>query len=138
MASTAFKTCIRVSWTDTDAAQVVHFSNYFRFFEKAEEEFYRSLGFSFTDFRNEGFWFPRAEAFCEYKKPAKFNDLLEIELTIEELKEKSVRYGFNIFNKESTDLLANGYLVIVAANKQTGKATQIPEAIVHKLEPFSK
>ncbi len=138
MASTAFKTHIRVSWTDTDAAQVVHFSNYFRFFEKAEEEFYRSLGFSFTDFRNEGLWFPRVEAFCEYKKPAKFNDLLEVELTIEELKEKSVRYGFKIFNKESTDLLAKGYLIIVAANKQTGKATQIPNAIVDKLKPFCK
>ena len=37
MASNVFKTYIRVSWTDTDAAQVVHFSNYFRFFEKAEE-----------------------------------------------------------------------------------------------------
>lgn len=138
MASNAFKTYIRVSWTDTDAAQVVHFSNYFRFFEKAEEEFYRSLGFSFTDFRNEGLWFPRVEAFCEYKKPAKFNDLLEVELTIEELKEKSVRYGFRVLNKESTDLLANGYLIIVAANKETGKATQIPKAIVDKLKPFCK
>lgn len=138
MASNVFKTYIRVSWIDTDAAQVVHFSNYFRFFEKAEEEFYRSLGFSFTDFGNEGLWFPRVEAFCEYKKPAKFNDLLEVELTIEELKEKSVRYGFRVLNKESTDLLANGYLIIVAANKETGKATQIPKAILDKLKPFCK
>jgi len=138
MSSTAFKTSFRASWADTDAAQVVHFSNYFRFFERAEEEFYRHLGFSFTDVKNKGLWLPRVEAFCQYKKPAKFNDLLEVELTIEELKEKSVKYGFKIFNKESAILLATGYVVIVAADKQTGKATQIPNEIFEKMKPFCK
>lgn len=136
MPSTAFKTSFRVSWTDTDAAQVVHFSNYFRFFERTEEEFYRHLGFSFNDFTNKGIWLPRVEAFCQFKRPAKFNDLLEVELTIEEMKEKSIKYGFKIFNKESAVLLANGYVIIVAADKQTGKATQIPKEIVEKLKPF--
>ena len=136
MPSTAFKTSFRVSWTDTDAAQVVHFSNYFRFFERTEEEFYRHLGFSFNDITNKGIWLPRVESFCQFKSPAKFNDLLEVELAIEELKEKSIKYGFKIFNKESAVLLANGYVIIVAADKQTGKATQIPKDIVEKLKPF--
>jgi len=138
MSSTSFKTSFRASWADTDAAQVVHFSNYFRFFERAEEEFYRRLGFSFTNVKDKGLWLPRVEAFCQYKNPAKFNDLLEVELTIEELKEKSVKYGFKIFNKESAILLATGYVVIVAADKQSGKATRIPNEIVEKLKPFCK
>ena len=133
-----FKVLFRVSWTETDAAQVVHFSNYFRFFEKTEEEFYRHLGFSFNDFIKKGIWLPRVEAFCQYKKPAKFNDLLEVELTIEGIKEKSVKYGFKIFNKETAVLLANGYVVIVAADKQTGKAIKIPKEIMEKLKPFCK
>ncbi|MCJ7429608.1 acyl-CoA thioesterase, partial [Candidatus Bathyarchaeota archaeon] len=62
MSSRTFKASFRVSWADTDAAQVVHFSNYLRFFEKAEEEFYRHLGFSFTDYKlTPGLWFPRVE-----------------------------------------------------------------------------
>jgi acyl-CoA thioester hydrolase len=138
MSSNVFKISFRVSWTDTDAAQVVHFSNYFRFFEKAEEEFYRHLGFSFNDFIHKGFWLPRVEACCQYKKPARFNDLLEVELMIEELKEKSVKYGFNIFNKDSHVLLATGYAVVVAADKQTGKSAQIPKEIMQKLKPFCK
>jgi acyl-CoA thioester hydrolase len=138
MPSPAFRTSFRVVWADTDAAQVVHYSNYFRFFERAEEEFYRQLGFSFTDTARKGLWFPRVEAFCQYKKPARFNDLLEIELTIEKLKEKSVKFGFKVFNKETGALLAIGYIVVVAADKQTGKATQIPDEIVKKFEPFSK
>jgi acyl-CoA thioester hydrolase len=138
MVPTAFKASFRVSWADTDAAQVVHFSNYFRFFEKTEEEFYRHLGFTFTDAHKRGLWFPRVEAFCQFKKSARFNDLIEVELTIEELKEKSVKYGFRILNKENSDLLANGYMVVVAADKQTGKAAQIPSDIVERLKSFIK
>jgi acyl-CoA thioester hydrolase len=136
MPSNSFKTKVRVTWSDTDAAQIVHCSKYFVFFERAEEEFYRSLSFSFIDFRSRGIWLPRVEAFCQYKKPARFGDLLEIELTVDELKEKSVKYGFQVTNKETSDLLALGYLVVVAADRQTGKATQIPVEIVDKLKPF--
>lgn len=134
----SFKTIIRVAWSDTDAAQVVHYSNYFRFFERAEEEFYRYLGFSFNDFVSRGLWFPRVEAFCQYMKPAKFNDLLEVDLTIEELKEKSIKYAFRIFNKETSTLLAKGYVVVVAADKRSQKATQIPREYIKKLEAFCK
>jgi acyl-CoA thioester hydrolase len=138
MASSLFKTSYRVVWADTDAAQVVHYSNYFKLFERAEEEFYRQLGFTFTEMGKRGLWFPRVEAFCQYKKPARFDDLLEVELVIDEMKEKSVKYEFRVFNKETSELLAIGYVVAVAADKQTGKATGIPEEIMEKLRPFKK
>jgi acyl-CoA thioester hydrolase len=138
MSSKVFRTSYRVTWADTDAAKVVHFSNYFRLFERAEEDFYRHLGFSFADIRTRGLWFPRVEAFCQYKKPAGFNDLLETELTVEGLKEKSVKYGFRIINKDTDVLVATGYVVVVAADKQAGKAAQIPREIAEKLKPFCK
>ncbi|MEM3704211.1 MAG: thioesterase family protein [Candidatus Bathyarchaeia archaeon] len=135
--SQSFKTLYRVSWVDTDSAQIVHFSNFFRFFERAEEEFYSQLGF-INKLRNEKIIMPRVEAFCQYRKPAKFNDLLEIELTVEEVKEKVVKYGFKIYNKETADLLANGYIVAVAVDSQTLKSTQIPKEILEKLKAFHK
>lgn len=138
MSSKVFRTSYRVTWADTDAAQVVHYSNYFKLFERAEEDFYRHLGFSFTDLRTKGLWFPRVEALCQYKKTARFNDLLEIELAVEELGEKSVKYGFRIVSNETNMLLATGHVVVVAADKQAGKATQIPREIVEKLKPFCK
>ncbi len=132
----AFKTSLRVTWADTDAAQVVHYSNYFRFFERAEEEFYRQLGFSFADTAKKGLWFPRVEAFCQYKRPARFNDLLEVEVNVENLKERSFKLGFRIINEETNVTLATGYIVIVAADKQTGKAMRVPSEIVEKLKSF--
>ena len=136
MASQIFKTSFRVTWVDTDAAQVVHYSNYFRFFERAEEEFYRYLGFTFDNATKKGLWLPRVEAFCQFKKPARFNDVIEVELTIEELRKKSVKFNFKITNKETASLLAIGHLVIVAADKQTEKATLIPQDMLEKLKPF--
>lgn len=138
MISRSFKASFRVTWADTDAAQVVHYSNYFRFFERTEEEFYRHLGFSFTDAARKELWFPRVEAFCQYKKPARFNDLLEVELIVEELKEKSVKLGFRIFNKEQAMLLAVGYVVAVTVDKQTGRATRTPREIIEKLRNFAE
>jgi acyl-CoA thioester hydrolase len=133
-----FSTSFRVSWIETDAAQIVHFSNYFRFFERTEEELYRHLGFTFNDvMKKHHIFLPRVEAFCQFKKPAMFNDLLEVEMRVEEIKEKSIKYGFKIFNKESAVLLANGYITIVAVDKHTEKAVKIPQEITEKLKPFA-
>lgn len=138
MSAGSFKSLIRVTWVDTDAAGVVHFSNYFKFFEKAEEEFYRSLGFGFADFRGRGLWLPRVEAFCEYKRPSGFDDLLGVEVSVEELREKSVRLGFRVVNEGNGVFLASGYLVLVAADKQSGKAVSIPADVVEKLRPLAR
>jgi YbgC/YbaW family acyl-CoA thioester hydrolase len=138
MAAGSFKSLLRVTWADTDAAGVVHFARYFVFFERAEQEFYRSLGLSFADFRDRGFWFPMVEACCEYKRPARFDDLLEVELTVEELGEKSVKYGFRVVNEGTGVLLAVGHLVAVAADRETERATVLPAEFVEKLRRFGK
>lgn len=138
MSQDFFKTSLRVTWADTDAAGVVHYSNYFKFFERAEEEFYRHLGFGFGDFGVRGLWFPRAEAFCEYRKPARFGDLLEIQVSVEELREKVVKLGFSVVKAETGELIALGHLVVVAADVQTGRATRIPSGIFDRLKPLAK
>ena len=132
-----FKTTFRVSWVDTDAAQIVHFSNYFRYFERAEEEFYRSLGFNFESLsRESSIILPRVEAHCNYRNPLKFNDLVEIELSIKEIREKAVKYLFKVYNKTEEKLAAEGYLVLVAVDKNSMKAAKIPEEIVKRLMPY--
>lgn len=130
-----FSTSYRVAWVDTDAAGVVHFTNFFRMFERAEEDFYLSLGFSFKDIAERyGVWFPRVEAFCRYKSPAYFGDLLTIKLRIMELGEKHVKYRFRVMRKE--ELLAEGYVVVVAAEKERNVSTRIPDDVKMKLQPY--
>ena len=134
---TIFKTTYRVTWSDVDAARVVHHSNYFRIFQRAEEEFYEHLGFGlgFEYFMGREVWLPRSRVHCQYKAPSGLGDTLEIYLTIEEIREKSVKYRFAI-RKEDDVLVAEGYVVVVAANRKTGKAIIIPFDIVEKLKAF--
>jgi acyl-CoA thioester hydrolase len=135
----SFKTTYHVSWVDTDAAQVVHFSNYFRIVEKAEEEMYTQLGLSFDEIRQKyNFWLPRVEALCRFKAPAKFGDILEVYLTVEEIMDKAVKYGFIIVNKKSERLVAEGYIVVVVADKKFGHAINIPKELIEKLETYKK
>ncbi len=131
-----FRVQLRVAWVETDAAQVVHFTNYFRYFEKAEEEFYNKLGFNFSSLNKYDVWLPRIEAYCRYFSPCRFNDLIEVSLRIDELREKSIRYGFTINNLTTGKKAAEGYVVVVAASISENHAVPIPKEIVEKLKPF--
>src|SRR3954468_12285601 len=85
----------RVEFVDTDMAGIVHFSNFFRWMESAEVEFLRSLGLS-VKLAWEGvpLGFPRVSAACDYVRPARFEDILQIAVTLAKVGRKSVTYAF--------------------------------------------
>ncbi|HDN01878.1 MAG TPA: acyl-CoA thioesterase [Candidatus Bathyarchaeota archaeon] len=129
-----FKARFRVSWSDTDAAGIVHFSNHFRYVEKAEEELYNSLGFDFVSiFKKYGFALPRVEACCKYYSPLRFNDIIEVRISVEEVREKSLRYKFEIYNVTADKVAAEGHIVAVAADIKRGKSVPLDREFVKRL-----
>jgi len=126
----AFKHTFRVRWVDTDAAGVMHYSNYFRQFEACEEEFYRSMGLSFkTIYEKYGIGLPRVEAHCNYKSSCRFDDTIEITMKAGEIGDKTITYNFQVLLKDSGKLAADGYLKCIAVNEKW-KAIPIPENFV--------
>src|ERR1700716_3519380 len=90
-----FRTKRRIEFGDTDMAGIVHFANFFRFMESAECEFLRSLGLSVKmEWEGQSIGFPRVSAICDYIKPARFEDLLDVAVTIDRIGTKSVSYAF--------------------------------------------
>src|SRR5438552_13326933 len=90
-----FRTKRRIEFGDTDMAGIVHFSQFFRFMESAECEFLRSRGLSVKlEWEGQTIGFPRVSATCDYVKPARFEDLLDIAVTIDRIGTKSVTYAF--------------------------------------------
>jgi 4-hydroxybenzoyl-CoA thioesterase/acyl-CoA thioester hydrolase len=88
-----FQTARRVEFVDTDAAGIVHFSAFFLYMEQAEHAFLRHHGLAVFLRDNEGeISWPRVSATCDYLKPAKFEDELQIEVTVERIGAKSVTY----------------------------------------------
>jgi acyl-CoA thioester hydrolase len=91
----AFRTTRRIEFGDTDMAGIVHFANFFRFMESAECEFLRSRGLSVKlDWEGQTIGFPRVSATCDYVSPARFEDVLDVAVSIERIGTKSVTYAF--------------------------------------------
>jgi YbgC/YbaW family acyl-CoA thioester hydrolase len=90
-----YRTTRRVEFVDTDMAGIAHFSNFFRWMESAEVEYLRALGLSVAlPWEGQALSFPRVSASCDYVKPARFEDVLHIKVTLAKVGRKSVTYAF--------------------------------------------
>ena len=99
-----FYTTRRIEFPDTDMAGIVHFSRFFVFMEAAEHEFLRSLGTSVsTEWDGDKIGWPRLAASCDYVSPARFEDVLDIRLTVVRKGGKSMTYGFE-FSRDGTEV----------------------------------
>lgn len=123
---------------DTDLAGHVHFSNYFRFMERAEEAFMESFGMSFEKMEKENFMLPKVESKCNYLSPTRCNDEIKISLKIEEIKQKSYRYKFKIHNLTKNREAAEGHIVVVYIDTKKGEPSKIPADLRKELEKIEE
>jgi acyl-CoA thioester hydrolase len=125
-----FKATRRVEFSETDMAGLMHFSNFFRFMETAEHGFYRSLGFSVSnpEIQPRLGW-PRVHAECDYRKPLRFDDLVEIHLLVAEKRTKAINYLFRFIklNAEPPMEVARGAITIVCVQHfPDGRMSSVP------------
>ena len=131
----SFRTQRRVDFCDTDLAGIVHFSNFFRYMEAAEVAFLRERGLNVSlDFEGQHLGFPRVSVHCDYEIPARFDDVLDIDVKLERVGTKSVTYAF-VFTR-SGEILARGRMTSVCC--RAGKdgrlePIEIPEGIREQL-----
>ena len=133
-----FRLTRRVEFAETDMAGIVHFSNFFRMMEATEHAFFRSLGFTIHG-HEEGAttgW-PRVSASCDYARPLRFEEEVEIQLVVAEVRSRAVRYEFTFRKVADGTEVARGQLTAVCATveKATGKLVpmMIPDAMRKKL-----
>ena len=135
-----FKAQRRVEFSDTDMAGIMHFSNFFRFMETAEHAFYRSLNFSVVERESlPRLGWPRVHASCDYHRPLRFEDLVEIHLLVEEKRSKAIRYQIRFYKLtgDQREEVARGHLTIVCVTHGSDgvmKASVIPPEIASKIE----
>jgi YbgC/YbaW family acyl-CoA thioester hydrolase len=109
---TTFRTTRRVDFCDTDMAGIVHFANFFRYMETAEVAFLRERGLSVKGlWQGQEIGLPRVAARCDYLKPAVFEDVLDIDVTVARIGSKSVTYRFD-FSRQG-EPIARGQVTCV-------------------------
>src|SRR3954462_11653151 len=90
-----FKLIRRIEFAETDMAGIVHFANFFRMMEATEHAFFRSLGSSIhAEEDGQMVGWPRVSTSCDYRRPLRFEDEVEIHLLVEEVRSRSIRYLF--------------------------------------------
>ncbi|MEO1970270.1 MAG: thioesterase family protein [Pirellulaceae bacterium] len=108
----SFQAKRRVEFADTDMAGIVHFSSFFRYMEETEYAFLRSLGLSVVIQDEMGIMgMPRREAKCQYHRPARFEEVLTIDLQVAHNDGLRMKHKFRITHQEL--LIAEGELMVV-------------------------
>jgi acyl-CoA thioester hydrolase len=123
---------LRVIYGDTDQMGVVYYANYFRFFEFSRSEYFRARGGNYTALEKEGFGLPVVSAHCDYRRPAKYEDLIVIDVHVSELRRASMRFDYSVTRESDGELLVTGHTVHACIGPN-GKPTGLPESVVKLL-----
>lgn len=129
----------RVEFCETDAAGIAHFAAIICYLEQAEHAFWRHLGLSVVqalDAESHLSW-PRVRVECDYRGAAKFEDQLQVAVSLVKLGRKSLTFSFRV--SRQSELIAEGQMVTVCCKVQPNRplaSVEIPGSIREKLQPF--
>ncbi|MCE7059012.1 thioesterase family protein [Dyadobacter sp. CY343] len=123
---------IRVRYADTDQMGYVYYGNYARYYEIGRVESLRSLDFHYKAMEDEGVMMPVYESHFRYLKPARYDDLLNIRVTIQDMPGVRVRFFYEIRNQDDI-LLNTGDTTLVFQRRDNGKLCTAPEKLKAKL-----
>lgn len=130
MTANEFSFSVRVYYEDTDAGGVVYHSNYLRFMERARTEWLRALGCEQDVLmREQGLIFAVKHVSIDYLKPARLNELLDISVTLVELRRASARLQQTVTN-QAGDVLCNAGVLVVCVTAATLKPSAIPAGLL--------
>lgn len=124
---------IRTRYGETDQMGVIYYGIYPQYLEVARVEWLRSLGISYKELEALGVMLPVVSLQINYKRPARYDELLSITLTLRERPTSKITFDYQIFNKEK-QLLAEANTTLVFVNKETFKPIKCPDFILEKME----
>lgn len=125
---------MRVYYCDTDAEGVVYYGNYFRFLEIARTEMLRRRGLDLGEMRQSyGIEFAVTRIQIRYRRPARYNDLLEIESKIIALHSRGLTMEQNVHLPPGADPLTECTIEMVSVGRDF-KPTRLPAELMEKLK----
>jgi len=121
------ETRIRVRYAETDQMGVVYHANHFIWFEVGRVELLRQFGFSYKDMEREDDCFIAVvDAQCRYKAPVHYDDEVIVRTFLKHVREKVIRFGYELRNVETGNLLAEGETTHIVANSKM-KSRALPQ-----------
>lgn len=126
---------IRVRYADTDQMGYVYYGNYARYYEIGRVEALRSLDFHYKAMEDTGIIMPVYEHRTRFHQPARYDDLLTVQVCIPKLPSARVVFTYEIRNQEG-QLLNSGETTLVFQKRDTGRLCTAPPELLEKLRPY--
>jgi acyl-CoA thioesterase FadM len=116
----------RIEWIDTDAAGIYHWTTVFRLAEAAEAALHTALGIERT-FGSA----PRVAVSANFRRPLRFNDPVEVELSVQTIGRSSLVYRLSLTS--DAGVVAEGTLTVCFVDRATGRAGPWPQDVRERL-----
>jgi len=126
---------VRVRYAETDQMGVVYHGNYAQYFEMGRVEWLRNLGVSYKWMEENGIMLPVVSLSMNYKKPARYDDLLTVKTIFKSQTSVKIEFDYEIYNEQG-ELLTIGNSVLVFVDMKTGRPILPPKYISERLVDF--
>ena len=121
-------TRVRVRYAETDKMGVVYYANYLVWFEVARADLLRSLGWSYREMEEAGIVLPVIEAHCEYQRPARYDDEIEVRTEGRMLSPVRMEFQYQVVKVADQTVAASGRTVHAALDF-SGRPCRLPERV---------
>lgn len=119
---------LRVRYAETDKMGVVYYANYLVWFEVARADLLRSLGWSYREMETTGVSLPVIEAHCEYHRPARYDDEIEVRTEGRMMSPVRMEFQYQVVTSRDGALAASGRTVHAALDA-SGRPCRLPDRI---------
>ena len=107
---------------------ITNYANPLRWFEAARTEYFRALGFPYTECEKKGIYLPVAEAHVNYLAPSTYDDDIIVRASVAEIGNSTLRFEYQVMNAKTQVSVATGYTVHVFVSK-TMRPCRVPAEI---------
>ncbi len=130
-----FEHNIRVRYAETDQMGYVYYGNYAAFYEIARTEMLRTTGISYKELEAMGVMLPVADMKIKYLKPARYDDLITVKVTVRKKPAVRMLFEYELYNEDG-DLLNQGETTLVFVDMVRNRPCMPPQVFLDKMSLY--
>jgi len=116
---------IRVRYSEIDGQKIVFNGVYLTYMDVAFTEYIRKIGITLNNLDGQKFDFAVVKTTLEFKKPAYFDEILEVYCRVSQIGNKSFNVEFEIYKEDSTLVFVSN-LIYVGFDPGSGQSVEVP------------
>jgi len=102
----------RVLYAETDQMGAVYNAHFLTYFEIGRTEYLRRRGIAYRELETRGVYLVVVEAHCRYQRPARYDDVLEIQTWVGRLRPTRIDFRHRVLRQSDGTRIAEGHMVL--------------------------